>query len=284
MEKGDILIIGVIYHTYPEATRYVESIVRFHDPRIFLILVDNSESEAPKNFRERIEELDFTMLVRMEQNRGYLHGAREGYHLAVNQLGFNPQWILITNVDIVLNDPATFQKLDKLAPLDNLAVVAPAIIAAGWGTDINPKIVTRYSLARMRFYQFLYLSHLLANAYIFLSLVKRVISRKRVNDRPDHVTPSGKIHRVIYAPHGSCMIFHKNYFVRGGSLNHLSFLFGEEIFIAEEARRIGLQVIYAPEIRITDFEHSSIGLFLSRRMNRYYRQSTTDLIRRYYSR
>jgi GT2 family glycosyltransferase len=86
----------------------------------------------------------------------------------------------------------------------------------------------------------------------------------------------------IFAPHGSCIIFNKNYFERGGTLEPISFLFGEEMFIGETARRINLEVVYVPDLQVSHTEHSSFGNFISRRTNTYYRQSINDMIHYYY--
>lgn len=43
--------------------------------------------------------------------------------------------------------------------------------------------------------------------------------------------------KSIYAPFGAFIVFHRQYFESGGHLSYGSFLFGEEIFITETARR-----------------------------------------------
>jgi GT2 family glycosyltransferase len=134
----------------------------------------------------------------------------------------------------------------------------------------------------MRFYSFLYTSFVLTNSYILISLLRRKIKGllKGQGDAASGILMPAE--RQIFAPHGSCIIFHRNYFKRGGSLQHVAFLFAEELFIAEEARRIGLRVVYAPTIRIDDLEHASTGRFLSRKMIRYRKQSIDAIIGKFY--
>ena len=89
--------------------------------------------------------------------------------------------------------------------------------------------------------------------------------------------------KIIYAPHGSCIIFNENYFKMGGNLNHISFLFGEEIFVAESAKKSGLKVQYEPQLRVSDYEHASTGFFYSRKIAGFMKQSTIDILATYYN-
>jgi hypothetical protein len=88
--------------------------------------------------------------------------------------------------------------------------------------------------------------------------------------------------RKIYAPHGSCLVFKDAYFNLGGTLDLPNFLFGEEIHVAENAARLGLDVVYDPELVINDFEHASVGFFVSPKINRYYRESVQAIMKQYY--
>jgi GT2 family glycosyltransferase len=101
--------------------------------------------------------------------------------------------------------------------------------------------------------------------------------------KTDQKKPNRDIQEKIYAPHGSCIILNKNYFKRGGTLDHISFLFGEEIFVGETAKRLGLNVLYVSEIQVRHYEHSSIGNFISRKINKFYRQSIKDILASYYN-
>ena len=115
------------------------------------------------------------------------------------------------------------------------------------------------------------------NAYMTISYVKKILGGKKTVDE----IAAGE-RKAIYAAHGSCMVFSKNYFVQGGNLKHISFLFGEEIFVAETARSLKLQTVYEPRLRVSDAEHASTGFFYSRKVAAYMKQSTLDIIEHYY--
>jgi hypothetical protein len=62
------------------------------------------------------------------------------------------------------------------------------------------------------------------------------------------------------------------------------FLFGEEMYIAETARSLGLQVVYDPMLEVWHDDHTSTGLMPTRRMASYMRESTAFIIDQYFDR
>ena len=65
-------------------------------------------------------------------------------------------------------------------------------------------------------------------------------------------------------------------------MEYPSFLFGEEVFVAETARQIGLRVIYHPGLRLSHDDHSSTGLVRSRRLAGLVRASASYIADRYF--
>jgi len=63
----------------------------------------------------------------------------------------------------------------------------------------------------------------------------------------------------IYAPHGSFMILGASYFQKGGNLRHGTFLYAEEILVAETARDLGLRIRYVPALEVRHAEHASVS-------------------------
>jgi len=277
-KKKDTLFVGVIYNTYPEALQFLKSTESFRNDHTLVVLVDNSESVPSAQFSGYLTKNPEIVFLRSGANLGYFHGASKGLEYFRKLTGTLPLWTIVGNVDIEFSDPEMIEKIGHFESVPDLGVIAPSIISDRFGTDFNPKIMVRYTFGKMKFYNVLYSCMLFSNLYQGLSYMKKILQRltrgEQVNSFREPVE--------IYAPHGSCIIFHENYFGKGGTLNHISFLFGEEIFVAETAIKLGLKVIYVPGIRISDHEHASTGLFLSNRMNRLYLQSTRDLIRHYY--
>lgn len=280
-QKDPVVILGVIYNTFPETIRFIESIKLCFDNEVKVILVDNSEIPPDSLFTEKIHSCDFITYIKTEKNIGYFHGAKLGLmHFMENNPNY-PQWTIVCNVDIFFETPLLSKKLDSFENVPDLGIIAPAIISDRWKTDFNPFRMSRISLKKLYFYQMIYSNTFFHNGYILIHHFKKSIKLFLLMisaHRKSEITAA----REIYAPHGSCIIFNKNYFERGGTLDHVSFLFNEEIFVGETATRLGLKILYVPELKVCHYEHSSIGNFISRKINGFYRQSIEDIIMYYY--
>jgi GT2 family glycosyltransferase len=86
----------------------------------------------------------------------------------------------------------------------------------------------------------------------------------------------------IYAPQGAFIAFHRSYFERGGTLDHGAFLFGEEIFVAETARRLGMTVMYDPALVIEHTERSTAAGLFNRNTSRYRKQASRYLAKTFF--
>jgi hypothetical protein len=56
-------------------------------------------------------------------------------------------------------------------------------------------------------------------------------------------------------------------------LNHGTFLFGEEIFVAENARKFKLHILYEPALTVFHREHATTGISATKTMWRYVRDA-----------
>jgi GT2 family glycosyltransferase len=280
-QKNPIVILGVIYNTYLETIRFIESIKCCFDNEVKLILVDNSDIPPDSFFTEKIHNSDFITYIKTEKNVGYFHGAKLGLMHFMENNHYYPQWTIVCNVDIIFETTLLSKKLGSYENIPDLGLIAPAIISNQWKTDFNPFHMSRISLKKLYFYQMIYSNILFHNGYILIHHFKKFMKMFFLMISA-HRKSEINTTREIYAPHGSCIIFNKNYFERGGTLNHISFLFGEEIFVGETASGFGLKVLYVPEFKVRHYEHSSIGNFISHKINEFYKQSIEDIIKYYY--
>jgi GT2 family glycosyltransferase len=279
MDMKKILVIGVIYNTFPETLRYIRS-VRDQAANVDIILADNSDQQKPAQFREELEPVTGLYYFETGSNLGYFGAARVALdnYLKTNQ-GF-PEWILVTNVDIEFT-PGFFQHLSSEKAEDTTGLLAPSILSSRWRSDYNPQLTRRYSRARMQMFRLIYSSCLLHNFYLCAAYAKKWLRGRAVRmSEPVGKNPTDRV--TMYAAHGSCMVFSKNYFLLGGTLNMPNFLFGEEIFVAETARELGLEILYTPKLVILDHEHASTGFFIKPLINRYYRESIATILKNYY--
>jgi GT2 family glycosyltransferase len=281
MNQANILIIGVIYNTYPETLRYLDSLAPLATEDITLIIVDNSDKVKPPDFLRKTSGYEFVHYIDSEVNTGYFHGAKKGLEAYLQEHSVYPEWILVTNVDIVFT-PRFFIQLKTIKEINRLGMIAPSILSQKWKLDYNPGLEKRYSKQKLQFHRIIYSHYYFHNLYLILAYTKRWLAgafRKRRTE----VAEQTQGQKRIYAPHGSCLVFNKNYFTFGGTLDLPNFLFGEEIFVAESSKQMGLDIIYDPRLVIYDYEHASVGFFVTPTTNAYYRQANQMVLDRYYS-
>ena len=279
--ENRLLVIAVIYNSYPETLHFVESIYRCFETKASVVLVDNSPEKPGPSFMDKIQSYDFITYHYPGKNAGYFHGAQYGLEHFLEKHHEYPEWIIVSNVDIIF-ETREFLKILGFNEADpDLGVVAPAIVSKKWKTDLNPFLTGRIPLQKLRFLQAVYSNIIIHNGYVLLYWLKKILTMLVKSRLPSASETTGTSHD-IYAPHGSCIIFNRRYFERGGTLKHISFLFEEEIFVAETSIKLGLKVRYVPELQVLHDEHSSVKNFISHKINRLYKQSLKDIIARYY--
>lgn len=260
-----VLLICVKYGADEETAQYLESLRRLQrQPDLRVLIVDNSANgdlpNLPMNSSHTI--------LRLDENLGYLGGARRGMfsYLAEHPL---PDWVIISNVDLLITDTQFLQKLARLKTAPLVGAVAPRIVSALTGRDQNPFLRDRPSAFRMHLYKWSYRSRLALNVHELVSAafhrLRSILGRFTL----PNAAVAHDVSEKIYAPHGSFLILSKEYFCAGGSLDFPCFLFGEEIYLAESLRRLGLDVIYAPSLEVVHQEHKSTKLLKSRKLARF---------------
>ncbi|MHB1361565.1 MAG: glycosyltransferase family protein [Thermoleophilia bacterium] len=280
----DILAIGVNYRSDEFALRYVGSLLNLNHLGLSIRLVDNTQRGPAdfESFSEKIRGVNSDVIcLQTVGNPGYFGGARMALDSFLQGHERMPEWVIVSNVDIEFPDNTLVAELDRLNGIDDLGIIAPAILSADTKIDINPIFVKRPSKMRMKFYKTVFSNYYSGNLYEALSLLKSNVNKSRViNGSGRGEAPS---ERFIYAPHGSCIIFTKRYFSRGGTLAFPPILFNEEIFVAEAALRLGLRVLYDPKIRIVHAGHVSTGRFRSREVASLFAESSKYVTETYFS-
>jgi hypothetical protein len=61
------------------------------------------------------------------------------------------------------------------------------------------------------------------------------------------------------------------------------FLFGEELFVAEEARIAGVSVVYEPSLRVRDVRHASVSQLANEMRRTLLLKSMTFILNQYYT-
>lgn len=270
--KPLVLTICVNYHTEPEVSDFarelLQQVTRFQQK---LIIVDNNEYANDHDYRESpldklSREYEDVIYYRAGNNLGYYGAADWGLQQYLN-IATLPDWIIVCNTDISFENNSFLATLVNLFDRSPPAVIAPSIISSNHGSDQNPFLISRPNKFRMHSYKFIFRYNLTLKTYIFAHSIKQKLTdvRRLVSISYPRLAES----RYIYAPHGAFIIFNSKYFREGGTLKYGSFLFDEEIFVAETASKLGLRVLYEPQLKVIHKEHATTKTVESMRQYKY---------------
>jgi GT2 family glycosyltransferase len=245
MHLTSVVFIPVNYNSDRETCVQLERFAELEDQcRLFVCVVDNTQRNAGDSLE--IPKSQNVCVVRSPRNLGYFGGAAYGLSQYLHDHAM-PDWVVVSNVDLLITDPQFLRKLAVLKCAPHMGAVAP----------------------RMHLYKWLYRSWLGLNAHELASAVFHRLRSAVAQITPTKLSPSRDVSRKIYAPHGSFVVLSKEYFRAGGSLDFPCFLFGEEIYLAESLRQLGLDVIYEPSLEVVHQEHKSTKLLKSRKLARF---------------
>lgn len=264
MTEPVVLVLLVHYHNTPltrQALAHWQAQLLPDGWRLRLVLIDNSRSwpaaATPAGVR----------LVVPEHNLGYLNGAAYGLAQYREMEDALPRWTILANPDVTVADGFIEQLAHRPWP-DDALLLAPAIQDPG-GEALNPFFATRPTRLRMRAYRLLFGVPVLHAAFRWL--------------RPRPLRPRAAGGGAIYAAHGSLVLLHAWFFERGGRLAYGGFLFGEEIHLAEQVRRLGGRIWQAPTLQAAHARQSTTARLSAKQVRAYQRESLAFLWATYFA-
>ncbi len=272
-----MVVIGVTYRSNSDALRLARQISREKvAERPVLLLVDNSEVSDLAAALSDLDPWEAGISIHIPgRNLGYFGGAASALEEFVLTHEW-PEWVIVCNVDLILEGKKFFVRLMQYGESHAHTVIAPAIISGVSGRDQNPFMLARPTRLRMRFYKAIFQWYPVLWLYSAMHLMKeRLRGVWRLLGTDTMVSRSYVEPLPIYAGHGAFLAFRKSYFESGGTLHHGSFLFGEEVFVAETARRAGSSVAYDPRLRVRHEEHKTIGMWPTRLMAARMKEAAT---------
>ena len=285
-----VLFVLVNYNSYDALETYIASIGKAievaADPTIEVKIhvADNSTSQKADAHNCQLSIVNYplelcslatigTQELSHYDNPGYLPAALKTVY---SEDYASYDYIIISNVDVTLDDTFLTALRDLKADADTVWI-APFIWSPSEQRDVNPKIQERYTKKRLRLLRLLFACPPLYYLYT------RTLYRRKVSKSEECGVRSEDYKlKNIYAGHGSFMIFRPEIFQQEPKLDYPVFLFCEEIFMAEMARRIGKKVTHCPSVKVWDKEHASTGLMGLWRYCKYNHDALSYIIRTFY--
>jgi len=279
-----IVIIAISYQSDEEVLQFVTNISEMADDKfIDLIIVDNTERlDSDKLFQQINELYPLATCLKPKNNLGYFGGANFAYKEVIQEGNVDFEWLVVSNVDVRFSDKNFFKELRRINYIDkNIGILAPAIISEKSWRDLNPRLSRRPKSNTMHTYKYIFSNVVFVNIYEIIAKIKYYLKNKihlstiikKLFCIHYHQQENKQDLIDIYAPHGSCILFSKEYFTKGGKLDYPMFLFGEEIFVAETARKIGVKVVYCNKFRARHNDHCSTGILRTRKMTSFVHES-----------
>lgn len=272
-EDQQIVLLTVAHYlNQREVLEFVQHANRQELPlgyELHFAVADNSQ-----DWDTQLGEAGNLSVFRPSQNLGYLNGCAFAHRSWNNGNDVIPDWVAVVNTDIELS-PGFMLRLLSHPFADKDAVIAPDILLPS-GSRQNPFLWRRLTRARIRFYRCIFGSKVLGRIYLYAHGLRSEEQSLPMNDGLDEKpTP-------IYAPHGSAIFFRRPYFEAGGRLEFGSFLYCEELHVAEQALRNGLNVVWTPGLTLRHNQHSTTSsLDLSKRLD-WMHQSYRFIFEEYY--
>lgn len=225
-----------------------------------VVVCDNSDDF------QMIQDVDVQLSVyNPGENKFYFGGCWFALQKWQQENGSLPEWVIVANHDLVLEDRFFVKMLSAHVDQD-VGVVAPDVKLPN-GIDQNPQILNRPSLFSMYLrtiafkhpfiYSMMNLRYTLKMKLKLLRITKQACSPCEPN--PPH---SDQIE--IYCPNGSIFLFRKTFFDRGGSLASKALMYHEEFLVAERCRRMGLRILMDQNLHVVHNESTVIQLISSR--------------------
>lgn len=243
--------------------------------RLNIFIIDNSERDEKKleQFQNALADMGGTISLHSDGiNKGYFGGLS----IAQSKILNDDDCVIYCNPDILVGQNF-FNELDQCFQKKKAAIVAPSIICLDEGFDQNPMYTARIRKNKLNFLSFVFSNNFLYRTHTALSdFIRKTFKKIKKSEKSCE-----KKSREIYAPHGSMLIFFDVNFFKNLP-PYPCFLFGEELFLAEEARNQGLKIIYDPKIEVTDIRHASINSMDSDYLRELSYESIRFILKTYY--
>jgi GT2 family glycosyltransferase len=234
-------------------------------------IIDNGS-----NSRRVLEELSVDARVRIHgngRNLGYFGGAALAVEEHKKEFGGVAELTVVSNFDLEWKEVDLAKNLFENAERTSFSVFAPRITDVNSSAEMNPYYRNRIELSKLNRLIRISSFYPLYLIYQWLHKLKRSTSSTNAvfDDLP------------VYAIHGSFMALKREYFQRGRGLQYGSFLYGEELFIAEECRNSGYSVGVMSSLHVFHREHTTTGSVKNKKHMKYLHESLTFIKKTYFS-
>jgi len=183
-----------------------------------------------------------------KKNLYYWPAAKKVINNLKNINGSYPDWVIVCNNDIIFSDSNFFKLLSEV-DINKYPIVGPNI-ANSIGERLNPFLVSPLSRLQKLYWDIYFISFRLS---VLLLFIKKCFRTLTLRSHTENISQK----KEIYAVHGSAILFSNSFFVNGGFLDDNFEMYGEELSVAEIAKKLNIPVTFSPELKLIHQEHKS---------------------------
>lgn len=241
-------VVVLNYMTIKDTIEFVDSFLEFFKD-FRLIIVDNgTPSELLTSLEQRIIGIRNISLHKTGRNLGFANGNNAGIRIA---LGEGYEYIACSNNDVLFKDRDILRVLKNDLDSYNASVAGPRIINL-LGKNQNPLCVKRPTEQDIK-------KSLLYTSFAGMSLrkvfrnpklksaAKKILGlNSEASDDNNNESQSG----FTYALHGSFLMFGPRFFEHYSGFDSRTFLYGEELILAEMLISKNLRAYYDSSVQI----------------------------------
>jgi len=282
--QSKVLFITVHYKTSEGISALLKNLERLEGlSGTEVIVVDNASGcEELAAVRSVVTKCLKAKVLESPTNLGYFGAARLALDRYLAQKGCMPDWTIVCNHDVVIEDQEFFLKLFRKDP-KGVGVLAPRIQTVPGAVDQNPFMAKRPGWLRWLWLRLIYSTYGTMAIWNWLSNKKKRMDAPAASDNQSNIVNGRRKCMQIYAPHGAFLIFSRRYFDAGGYLDDQLFLYFEEIAVAEICRSLRLPIVYDPSLNVLHAEHQSTGDRVTRFSYECHKTSLRHIRSRYLS-
>lgn len=245
---GSMPHVGVIvlnYENAPDTINCMESLRSLQYPHVSRILVDNGSSEqCVSRLRERYGTDPAVQFIETGRNVGYAAGNNVGIRAALEA---GSDYALVLNSDTIVESGFLKPLLTAMEKDPTTAIAMPRFLDAN-GMDSTP-------LRKRPSYR---------SYYGRFGLVGAVRRRRGGGGHAVRLTVTKPIE--VEVPFGACMLIRTSFLRDIGLLDEGTFLYQEEVILAEQMRARGLRAIVVPTSAVMHLVGRSTSRMRLRRM------------------
>lgn len=124
-----------------------------HGENSVLYVVDNSDSKSECQSLDKENTNNKIKFLYPKENLGYLTGASFGVDFHYNNHGFDFDYLIILNNDIIFNVNEVLKSLEIFSQNNDAMMISPLVIDRG--VNVNPYLTVRKSKRYMMFWNFI---------------------------------------------------------------------------------------------------------------------------------